>query len=145
MSVGLRLKEERKRLGLTQEAMGIACGVSKRTQIFYETDSVGASAGYLAAAHELGADVTYLLTGKRERLSPEDSELLAKWRAAKPAAQAAAIAALTGEAAHSSAAGAAPRTQFNDATIAQQISGDVDLSGQKLVIKAPRGGKKPAH
>ncbi|AFJ75503.1 putative phage-related protein [Stenotrophomonas phage Smp131] len=33
MSVGIRLKEERKRLGLTQEAMGLACGVAKRTQI----------------------------------------------------------------------------------------------------------------
>lgn len=145
MSVGLRLKEERKRLGLTQEAMGVACGVSKRTQIFYETDSVGASAAYLAAAHDLGADVTYLLTGKRERLSLEDSELLATWRAAKPAARAAAIATLSGDAAHSSAAAAAPRTEFNDATIGQQISGDVDLSGQKLVVKGSGTKKKAAH
>lgn len=144
MSVGLRLKEERKRLGLTQEAMGIACGVSKRTQIFYETDSVGASAGYLAAAHELGADVTYLLTGKRERLSPEDSELLATWRAARPAARAAAIATLTGSATRSSTAMAAPKTQFNDANIGQQISGDVDLRGQKVVVRARKAQKKSA-
>lgn len=143
MSVGLRLKEERKRLGLTQEAMGVACGVTKRTQIFYETDSVGASAAYLAAAHELGADVAYLLTGKRERLSPEDRELLDTWRAAKPAARAAAIASLAKSAAQGSAAAAAPRTQFNDATIGQQFSGDVDLRGQKIVVKPAKGSKKP--
>ncbi|WP_369969874.1 helix-turn-helix domain-containing protein [Stenotrophomonas rhizophila] len=145
MSVGLRLKEERKRLGLTQEAMGVACGVSKRTQIFYETDSVGASAAYLAAAHALGADVTFVLTGERERLSAEDSELLELWRAAKPPARAAAIATLTKDEAHSSSVAAAPRTQFTDATIGQQFSGDVDLTGQKLVIKAPRVRKKAAH
>jgi DNA-binding XRE family transcriptional regulator len=38
VSVGIRLKEERKRLGLTQEAMGVACGVAKRTQILFEQD-----------------------------------------------------------------------------------------------------------
>jgi transcriptional regulator with XRE-family HTH domain len=37
--VGIRLKEERKRLGLTQEAMGLACGVAKRTQILFEQDA----------------------------------------------------------------------------------------------------------
>lgn len=96
MSVGLRLKEERKRLGLTQEAMGVACGVTKRTQIFYEMDSVGASAAYLTAAYELGVDVVYLLTGTRERLAAADADLLDAWRSASPSARAAVMAALRG-------------------------------------------------
>ncbi|HHA2409297.1 TPA: helix-turn-helix domain-containing protein [Stenotrophomonas maltophilia] len=140
MSVGLRLKEERKRLGLTQEAMGVACGVTKRTQIFYETDSVGASAAYLAAAHELGADVAYVLSGTRERLSEADAELLSAWRNATASARSAVMAALRGVA--PAATAAAPRTSFENTSIGQQISGDVDLRGQKIVVKAPKGSKK---
>lgn len=145
MSVGTRLKEERKRLGLTQEVMAVACGVTKRTQIFYEQDSVGASASYLAAAHELGTDVAYVLTGNRERLAPADVELLDAWRAAPAPARAAALTALTGSVSHASALGAAPRTTFTDATIGQQFSGDVDLRNQKLTVKGSGATKKPAR
>ncbi|KOO83534.1 helix-turn-helix domain-containing protein [Stenotrophomonas sp. LC732] len=143
MSVGLRLKEERKRLGLTQEAMGVACGVTKRTQIFYEMDSVGASAAYLTAAYELGVDVVYLLTGTRERLAEADADLLDAWRGASPSARAAVMAALRGVAPAS--ATSAPRTSFENTSIGQQISGDVDLRGQKIVVKAPKGSKKAAR
>lgn len=143
MSVGLRLKEERKRLGLTQEAMGVACGVTKRTQIFYEMDSVGASAAYLTAAYELGVDVVYLLTGTRERLAEADAALLDAWRSASPSARAAVMAALRGVAPAS--ATSAPRTSFENTSIGQQISGDVDLRGQKIVVKAPKGSKKAAR
>ncbi len=142
MSVGLRLKEERKRLGLTQEAMGVACGVTKRTQIFYEMDSVGASAAYLTAAYELGVDVVYLLTGTRERLSESDTDLLNAWRNASASARAAVMAALCGV---TPAAAAAPRTSFENTSIGQQISGDVDLRCQKIVVKAPKGSKKTAR
>ncbi|WP_329770403.1 helix-turn-helix transcriptional regulator [Stenotrophomonas maltophilia] len=142
MSVGLRLKEERKRLGLTQEAMGVACGVTKRTQIFYEMDSVGASAAYLTAAYELGVDVVYLLTGTRERLSESDTDLLNAWRNASASARAAVMAALCGV---TPAAAAAPRTSFENTSIGQQISGDVDLRGQKIVVRAPKGSKKTAR
>jgi transcriptional regulator with XRE-family HTH domain len=142
VSVGLRLKEERKRLGLTQEAMGVACGVTKRTQIFYEMDSVGASAAYLTAAYELGVDVVYLLTGTRERLSESDTDLLNAWRNASASARAAVMAALCGV---TPAAAAAPRTSFENTSIGQQISGDVDLRGQKIVVKAPKGSKKTAR
>ncbi len=140
MSVGLRLKEERKRLGLTQEAMGVACGVTKRTQIFYEMDSVGASAAYLTAAYELGADVVYLLTGTRERLSESDADLLNAWRKASASARAAVMAALCGVT--PAPAAPTPRTSFENASIGQQISGDVDLRGQKVVVKAAKGSKK---
>lgn len=143
MSVGLRLKEERKRLGLTQEAMGVACGVTKRTQIFYEVDSVGASAAYLTAAYELGADIVYVLTGNRERLAEPDADLLDAWRSASPSARAAVMAALRGVTPVATAA--APRTSFENTSIGQQISGDVDLRGQKIVVKAPKASKKPSR
>ncbi|MGS7840043.1 XRE family transcriptional regulator, partial [Stenotrophomonas maltophilia] len=40
---------------------------------------------------------------------------------------------------------AAPRTSFENTSIGQQISGDVDLRGQKVVVKAPKGSKKAAR
>jgi len=140
--VGDRLKEERNRLRVSQEAMGAACGVTKRTQIHYEKDEVGASAAYLALAHELGIDVAYVLVGKHERLAPADSELLDAWRAAPAPARAAAMMALTGSVSHASTLDAVPRTQFNDISIGQQFSGDVDLRVQKLVVKRSGSGKK---
>lgn len=145
MSVGDRLKEERNRLRLSQEAMGMACGVTKRTQIHYEKDEVGASAAYLALAHDLGIDVAYVLVGKRERLAPSDVDLLDAWRAAPAPARAAAMTALTSSVSHASTPGAAPRTQFNDATIGQQFSGDVDLRNQKVVVKPAKGSNKTAR
>jgi len=125
--------------------MGVACGVTKRTQIHYEKDEVGASAAYLALAHDLGIDVAYVLIGKRERLAPGDAELLDAWRAAPAPARAAAMTALTGDVSHASPLATAPRTQFNDTTIGQQFSGDVDLRNQKLTVNSRGATKKPAR
>lgn len=142
MSVGNRLKEERKRLGMTQEAMGLACGVAKRTQILFEQDAHLPGGAYFVAADELGVDVAYVLVGRRDRLSESDADLLDAWRNASISARAAALAALGGAV---PAAAAAPRTAFENTSIGQQISGDVDLSGQKVVVKAPKGSKKPSR
>lgn len=140
MSVGNRLKEERKRLGLTQEAIGLACGVAKRTQILFEQDAHVPGGAYFAAADELGMDVTYVLVGRRDRLTEADADLLDTWRNASAPARAAALAALGGIS--PAAKAAAPRTTFENTSIGQQISGDVDLRGQKVVVKAPKGSKK---
>lgn len=140
MSVGNRLKEERKRLGLTQEAIGLACGVAKRTQILFEQDAHVPGGAYFAAADELGMDVTYVLVGRRDRLTEADADLLDSWRNASATARAAALAALG--AISPAVTAAAPRTTFENTSIGQQISGDVDLRGQKIVVKAPKGSKK---
>lgn len=140
MSVGTRLKEERKRLGLTQEAMAAACGVAKRTQILFEQDAHLPGGAYFVESDKLGVDVTYLLVGRRERMSEADAELLQIWREATPHARGAAMAALYVQ---GKDAGAAPRTSFPNATIGQQLSGDVDLRGQKIVVKPAKAAKKP--
>jgi hypothetical protein len=87
--------------------------------------------------------VTYVLTGTRERLAEADADLLDAWRSASPSARAAVMAALRGVAPAS--ATSAPRTSFENTSIGQQISGDVDLRGQKIVVKAPKGSKKAAR
>jgi len=143
MSVGTRLKEERKRLGYAQEAMAVACGIGKRTQILFEQDAHFPGGAYFLAADELGVDVMYVMTGRHERLAPPDIELLDAWRQASVPARAAAMAALTGGAPHASEL--APRTSFTNSSIGQQISGDVDLRGQKITVKAPKGSQKPTR
>lgn len=62
---GDRLRRERERLGLTQEAWGRLVGVKKNAQINYENNKRSPSGEYLMAARDAGADVTYILTGIR--------------------------------------------------------------------------------
>lgn len=140
MSVGNRLKEERKRLGLTQEAMAAACGVAKRTQILFEQDAHLPGGAYFVEADNLGVDVVYLLVGRRERVSYADADVLEMWRKATPQARLAAMTILSGR---DQEGGPAPRTNFSNATIGQQLSGDVDLRAQKIVVKPAKAPKKP--
>ncbi len=123
--------------------MGLACGVAKRTQILFEQDAHLPGGAYFVAADELGVDVTYVLVGRRERLAEPDADLLDAWRSASASARAAVMAALRGVAPASTTS--APRTSFENTSIGLQISGDVDLRGQKIVVKAPKGSKKAAR
>ena len=64
MTVGLRLKEERLRLGLSQTDFAALAGVKKGTQISWEKDSSSPTAQALVAFVEAGADILYVLTGR---------------------------------------------------------------------------------
>ena len=61
MSFGIRLAGERRRLGITQAALGKFLGVKKHTQWQYENDKTVPDARYLIAARDLGVDVVYVL------------------------------------------------------------------------------------
>ncbi|MBT2767621.1 XRE family transcriptional regulator [Stenotrophomonas sp. ISL-67] len=121
--------------------MAVACGLSKRSQIHFEQDEHLPGGAYLVEAEKLGVDMGYLIGGRRERVSEADAELLEMWRDATPHARIAAMNALIGNAQD---AGGASRTSFSNATIGQQLSGDVDLRAQKIVVKPPKATKKPA-
>lgn len=64
--VGRRLREERERLGLSQTEFGRQGGVTKQAQINYESDKRSPSTDYLAKVAELGVDILYVVTGRRE-------------------------------------------------------------------------------
>lgn len=101
VSIGGRLKEERQRLDMNQTQLGESGGVTKKTQMLYESGERSPDAVYLAALAEIGADVRYIITGQREGPAPEvvrgdERELLALFRAAPLAVKAAAIGALQG-------------------------------------------------
>lgn len=139
MTVGIRLKEERKRLGMSQTALALALGCTKRTQILFEQDVHLPGGSYLVEADGLGVDVIYVLTGRRESLSDSDTQLIEAWREASPSARDEALGVLRGTST------SAPRTVFHGASIGQQISGDVDLRGQKVVVAGPKATKKPSR
>lgn len=78
-----RIKSERKKLGLTQAEFSEACGVKLRAQSNYEAGKNVPDADYLEKAHELGVDITYLITGKpadNGSLSAEEAFLLQQFR-----------------------------------------------------------------
>ena len=71
-SIGVRLKEAREALGKTQadfadavEAGG-ARGATRQSQSKYEKGERLPDAGYLAVAAQMGIDVLYVITGRRE-------------------------------------------------------------------------------
>lgn len=88
-SFGVRLKEERERLGLNQAEFAEACGVKRVAQGNYEKDARSPDATYLVAAAQLGVDVNYLITGVRIATTtapygtvntPDEAEMLAEYR-----------------------------------------------------------------
>jgi Helix-turn-helix. len=63
--VGLRLRGERKRLGLTQSQLGARGGVSLSSQHAYESALHRPDSKYLALVAEAGVDVAYVLLGRK--------------------------------------------------------------------------------
>lgn len=81
-TVGERLREERQRLGLSQDDFAARGGVQRRAQINYEKDERLPDAGYLAAIGHAGVDVLYVVMGIRAAayLTPRESHLLTCYR-----------------------------------------------------------------
>lgn len=67
MGLSDRLKAVREGLGLSQQAMADAAGVSLRSQQNYEAGLRNPDSAYLEAIAAAGGDVLYLLTGARQR------------------------------------------------------------------------------
>ena len=66
-----RLKEERKRLGLTQASAATHGGVARETWSRYETGALAPGMEVLSALAMNGADANYLLTGRRSAPSSQ--------------------------------------------------------------------------
>lgn len=79
--IGLRLREERERLGLTQRAFGDIGGVEPNAQGKYESGERTPRADYLAAVAARGVDALYVLSGvptprMLDDLRPEENQLI---------------------------------------------------------------------
>ncbi len=65
--IGNRLREERERLCLSQGLFAGKVGVSRMSQVNYESGKRSPDSSYLLAAYEAGIDVAYVITGKRAK------------------------------------------------------------------------------
>ena len=65
---GGRLREERERLGITQQTFAERAGIKRVTQFLYEKEESLPSYRYLTAIAEQGVDMHYLFFGQRQRL-----------------------------------------------------------------------------
>lgn len=80
-----RLKEERKKLGLTQAEMAEKCGVSREMWGSYERGVYMPRSETLLSFSQAGINVDYVMGSSEspsDGLSPEERELLAMFRAA---------------------------------------------------------------
>lgn len=85
LTIAARLLEERTRLKFNQRDFAALGGVGKNTQIAYEKGDSHPDAAFLAAIAAQGADVLYIVTGKRDAdaaasLSEDESRLLSRFR-----------------------------------------------------------------
>ncbi|MES2948648.1 MAG: helix-turn-helix transcriptional regulator [Pseudomonadota bacterium] len=81
MGISERLKRERERLDLSQSRLGELIGVGKTTVINWEKGASAPDAVQLAAISTTGADVLYVITGKRSQSMSATAELPPRQRA----------------------------------------------------------------
>jgi len=135
----MRLREERKRLGLTQEAFGAAGGVQKGAVINYEKGERTPDATFLAGIAAAGADLLYIVTGTptprgASSYSPQELGLLESYAKADDAGRAAVegVAALAARVASAPADGSS-NGQGNSVTIGgdvgQSVAGNQTTTG----------------
>jgi len=90
-TIGSRLAEERKRLGLNQDGFATRLGIARSSQVNYETNKRSPDADYLTSSAAIGVDVLYILTGERIKIArekpdknndlrPDEAELLINYR-----------------------------------------------------------------
>ncbi|MFY3955503.1 helix-turn-helix domain-containing protein [Achromobacter xylosoxidans] len=75
IEIGARLKDERERLGMTQQDFAALGGASKRSQIEWEKGGQVPNAEFLAALDARGVDVLYVVTGRRDETNQVSTEL----------------------------------------------------------------------
>ncbi|UZJ58795.1 XRE family transcriptional regulator [Pseudomonas sp. KU26590] len=68
--IGLRLRQERNRLKLSQSAMGAIGGVETNAQGNYENGTRSPKADYLLRIAQAGVDLNYVMSGNRSAADP---------------------------------------------------------------------------
>lgn len=81
-STGDRLRDERVRLGLSQEDLAQAGGVNRNTQGSYERGARNPDTAYLAGVASLGVDTVFVLTGQKQvtDLNPVEAQIIEQYR-----------------------------------------------------------------
>jgi transcriptional regulator with XRE-family HTH domain len=125
--IGERLKTERTRLGLTQEAFAAVGGVKKLAQISYEQGKTFPDAAYLAALANVGLDVLYVVLGipSATPLTTEEGELLGAYRMLDVRGRARLLGVLDGLTAPEQPTSGRIQNVSIKGNIGQQVAGDI--------------------
>ncbi|MEJ2794399.1 helix-turn-helix transcriptional regulator [Iodobacter sp. LRB] len=123
--ISARFKEERKRLGLSQEDAAKALGVSTGSLGTYERNKVTPPVLVLLPLYKLGADIQYIVTGERSSASLPDTEqqLISAFRLAPEPVQAGIMAMLQVSPATRKESPSSPSQVFHG-EVGQVIKGD---------------------
>jgi transcriptional regulator with XRE-family HTH domain len=80
--IGTRLKNERERLGMTQDEFANAATAKRRTLQDWERGVSSPTAAQLSALAEIGVDVLYVVKGERKigDITPKEAALLDNFR-----------------------------------------------------------------
>lgn len=144
MSIGSRLRESREALGITQSVLAAELHTTNRTVQNWEHDVSSPPAEVLAAMANLGLDIRYVVTGKRDYQPPppltaEEQTLLDRWREASRDTKNAVMGALLGVSA------SRPRTVVRQnfaGPVGQVTTGDSHISGGTINVGADRKRKR---
>lgn len=100
-TIGVRLKNERERLGLNQTEFAKLAGHSRSAQAGYERDEKIPGGAYLQMLADNGCDVLYILTGKKspsiDDVNTDEIEIIKLYRKAPLSVKAAIYGALTSD------------------------------------------------
>ncbi|WP_426577141.1 helix-turn-helix domain-containing protein [Xenorhabdus stockiae] len=89
-TIGSRIKEERERLGLSQNEFASLVGYALIQQICYERDEIPLGGLHLQALARHSIDTLYIITGNRLRpinISAEEQEIIENYRAMNTASR----------------------------------------------------------
>ncbi|MFV9997287.1 MAG: helix-turn-helix domain-containing protein [Arsenophonus endosymbiont of Dermacentor nuttalli] len=99
MSLAEKIREERKRIGLTQVQFAKVAGVQPTTQVNYEKGIRVPDAAYLEKVAITGVDVLYIITGQRASnlngITNDEAEIIQLYRSAPLSVKTAVYGALT--------------------------------------------------
>lgn len=136
MNLGLRLKEERDRLGYSQPAFAELVGSGKHAQIKWEKGETSPTALALETWASVGLDVLYVVTGQRlaaqPAADPSEQLLLDNYRRCKLEAKQTLLQSSVLFASGMGAQTSAPSSGSGNATVSKSIFG----------IAVGRGNKK---
>ncbi|MFZ6712027.1 helix-turn-helix domain-containing protein [Undibacterium sp. TC9W] len=119
---GARLAEERQRLGLTQKAVAAFLDKTSMTQIKYESEDTKPDLLYLEGLDKLGADIYYIITGKRSdnTLSNDERDVITGLRSLDLRGKAGVLALISGMAPHEPK----PKNVFHGG-VGQNVEGNI--------------------
>jgi len=147
MTFGLRLREERERLGMSQPRFAGLAGTTKQTLFSWESGKTAPDGFQLAAMAAEGVDVLYVITGMRSgvtTLRDGEATLLEGYRALDARGKAGVMGLIGGMAPHPPAPGMQVQVHGGSGHVVGQVTGTVNMAPAAVPVRRARVARKSA-